>query len=237
MERGGALEPPLFGRSVIITEIMGSGSRMSTKYLFNRCAFIRQQGPVLVVVFIISIILDFLFIWYLGTGLPINVASKSEALLIWKIVFIFLILINALTLKVWNIYGFINKLTKWQTGYVEIAADEILHCVEKCEISKSRVKFERGYVVDESKKIFDYELNYRINQVEKYERTTFGKLKIKGKIELDCLDEYNGLEMGVADRSINKIKNHSIPAYYEGMDIIQSKLDEMVSKKRANGKK
>lgn len=180
-------------------------------------------------IFALSLTLDLFFIWNLTIGLPDNIATNAELIIVWKITFGFFFLINTLLLKVWNIYTFYKKLAKWQTGYIEIYADEIVHCEEKSKIPLSHVKFKRGYVLDDSKKSFDYILVYRISRVDKFDKAISGRIQIVGKIEMDCLDEYIGLEMGIDDQSINQMKVHSIPAYYEGMDLLKHKLEEMAS--------
>ncbi len=204
---------------------------MSKKYLFDRNLFIKNQSPIHVALFLISLFIDLLLVWNLTFGLPKNVSASTEGIFYWKIGLGFLIIINVLTLKIWNVYTFYKKMTRLQTGFVEILENEIIHCEEKRDITSDRVKFEQGYVRDESQKNYEFILIYRICEVTKYEKTKSGKLTVFGKIEMDCLDEPLGLELGIEDHTITHVNSHLIPAYYEGMDKIQFKLDEMTMKK------
>jgi len=91
----------------------------------------------------------------------------------------------------------------------------------------------RGYVPNPSKDRYDFVMKYEIYQVYKLSKTITGGLRIVGKIEMDCLDEYYGLETGNEDLTTRKVSNHIIPPYYEGMDIIQLKLETMATKQSA----
>lgn len=203
---------------------------MSTIIQFDRKAYFNKKGPLLAAIFLISLIFDLVIVWNLSIGLPENVAMNSEILQIWKIAFGFLLLLNTLLLKFWNVLHFYKDLSRWQSGYVEICANEIIHCEEQRHISQKQVVFKRGYVPDNSKQVFEYVLKYQINQVEKFEKTLSGKLKITGNIMMDCLDEYIGFELGIEDQATRQLSVHTIPPYYDGMELIQLKLEEMVSK-------
>lgn len=203
---------------------------MSTRNQFDRKAYINKKGPLLAAIFLISLIFDLVIVWNLSIGLPENVAEQVQLLQIWKIAFGFLLILNASILKIWNVIHFYKDLSKWQSGYVEICTNEIIHCEEQRDISQKQVVFKRGYVPDTSKQVFEYVLKYQINQVEKFEKTLSGKLKITGNIMMECLDEYIGLELGIEDHTTRQLSVHVIPPYYDGMEQIQLKLEEMVSK-------
>lgn len=210
---------------------------MSRKMLFDRKAFFAVEVPKLAVFIILSFAVDLILIWNLTLGMPDNVASEEDRLLIWNWVFGFLLALNFVILKTGLIYAFFNKLAKWKTGYVEICANEIIHCEEKREIPLNRVKFELGYVLGEPKKMFDYFLVYRIQQVDKLKIANSGSLTIDGKIEMNIIDETLGLEMGIDEHFNTQITNHSIPAYYQGMEIIKLKLEEMVLRQKMKDSK
>jgi hypothetical protein len=200
-------------------------------YCFDQVQFFKRRFPISVILLIISIGLDVFFVWKLTHNIPESATYQPEVLTAWKTGYLFFIIINALVLKLFNVISYINDLRKWKNSYIEINDGEVIHGVENSFMSKRRLKFELGYVADDYKEAYLYQLKYRITKITDVEKKFTGAIKITGCINIDCLDEVRGFELGINDHRLNQAKRHVIPAYYKNMKLIEQELNKIYSSK------
>jgi hypothetical protein len=192
------------------------GKDMNTSLAFDPAAYRRIRLPRLLLLLFLSLIMDGIVICFWQTGVSPN------AKFYWDIGFAFLCIVNLLFVKGVALHQYLHIKKLRARSYVRLEKDKVIHYLLRSRMSHWQVEGakETKFPAD-GKEEYISAYTFYIRHVKNLSRRPNGSILIEGTIDSESFnegwEEYSS-EYGKVFKKT--IKRHTIPAYYEGMDMI-----------------
>ncbi len=202
---------------------------MNNTIKFSSQAFRQAHLKFVLVIITLSLLFDVWCFFSLTNNIPQSAINDFFIQRVWTEVHFFFIIINFIFLKFGIFFWYFNKKKAYQNGFIEILDDKLIHVEQNNAYSKWFVKNAIGYVSDESKEHYAQIEKYNILKVTTLTKDWRGFISIKGKIEMELINEMLDEEFGSnRENAQPRILNlHKIRPYYERYDEVYQKLKSL----------